>query len=92
MSQAMTQPSDACLTLPDTALTSYFRSAGEMLAEESVLLGAVVTGILASQVNLSNKAIIAQLMAMLKNTEDAVKSDVIRKTLEIVVNHTSDDL
>lgn len=92
MSQAMIQPSDACTHLPDTALTNYFRSAGEALAEESVLLGAVVNSILASQDLLTNKAIIAQLMMMLKSTEDAVKSDVIRKTLEIVVNHTSDDI
>ncbi|BET42327.1 MULTISPECIES: biofilm development regulator YmgB/AriR family protein [Atlantibacter] len=92
MSQAMIHPSETCTNLPDTALTHYFRSAGDALAEESVLMGAVVNNILASQEFLTNKAIIRQLMAMLKVTEDAVKSDVIRKTLEIVVNHTSDDI
>lgn len=92
MSQALILPSDACTNLPDSALTNYFRSAGESLAEESILLGAVVNSILTTQHLLTNKAIIVQLMAMLKSTEDAVKSDVIRKTLEIVVNHTSDDI
>ena len=92
MSQVMIQESNAYTNLSDNALTSYFRNAGEMLAEESLLLGAVVNNIIASQELLTNKAIIVRLMAALRTSEDAVKSDVIRKTLEIVVNHTTDDI
>lgn len=54
MSQAMIHPSETCTNLPDTALTHYFRSAGDALAEESVLMGAVVNNILASQEFLTN--------------------------------------
>lgn len=92
MSQVMIQESTTYTNMPDNALTSYFRNAGELLAEESQLLGSVVNSIIASQEFLTNKAIIMRLMAALKTSEDAVKSDVIRKTLEIVVNHTTDDI
>ena len=92
MSQVIIQESEAYTNLPDNTLTNYFRKAGEMLAEESLLLGTVVNSIIASQEPLTNKAIIVRLMAALKTTQDAVKCDVIRKTLEIVVNHTTDDI
>jgi probable RcsB/C two-component-system connector, global regulator of biofilm formation and acid-resistance len=92
MSQVMIQESNAYINMPDNALTSYFRNAGDMLAEESMLLGSVVNSIIVSQELLTNKAIILRLMAALKTTEDAVKGDIIRKTLEIVVNHTIDDI
>lgn len=92
MSQVMIQESNAYINMPDNALTNYFRNAGDMLAEESLLLGSVVNSIIVSQELLTNKAIILRLMAMLKTTEDAVKCDIIRKTLEIVVNHTIDDI
>ena len=92
MSQVMIKQSDAYTNVHDTALSNYFRNAGEMLAEESLLLGTVVNSIIASQELLTNKAIIVRLMEALKTTEDAVKGDIIRKTLEIVVNHTTDDI
>ncbi|WP_312980487.1 biofilm development regulator YmgB/AriR family protein [Atlantibacter sp.] len=88
----MIKQSDAYTNVPDTALSNYFRNAGEMLAEESLLLGTVVNSIIASQELLTNKTIIVRLMAALKTTEDAVKGDIIRKTLEIVVNHTTEDI
>ena len=39
-----------------------------------------------------SKAIILWLIQTLESTDDVVKADVIRKTLEIVVGYTMDDL
>lgn len=93
MLQAMLQQSsDPFEVLPDTALSAYFRNAGDVLADESTVLGAVVRSILASGGDLTNKAIILQLIQAIESTRDVVKSDIIRKTLEIVVDHTMDDI
>ncbi|GAL58135.1 putative two-component system connector protein AriR [Pseudescherichia vulneris NBRC 102420] len=93
MLQAMLQQSsDLFETLPDTALSAYFRNAGDVLADESAVLGVVVRSILASGGHLNNKAIILHLIQAIETTDDVVKSDIIRKTLEIVVDHTMDDI
>ncbi|WP_435930579.1 biofilm development regulator YmgB/AriR family protein [Dryocola sp. BD613] len=88
----MLQKSDIHAYLPDTALSAYFRNAGDLLAEESALLGAAIRSILASDGHLTNKAIILRLINALESVDDVVASDIIRKTLEIVVDHTSDDI
>jgi hypothetical protein len=92
MIQTMPQHSDISAHLPDATLSAYFRSAGDMLSDESALLGAVIRNIIATDGNLTNKAIILRLINALESTDDVVTSDIIRKTLEIVVNHTTDDL
>jgi hypothetical protein len=92
MTQMMLQKTDIHAYLPDTALSVYFRNAGDMLAEESALLGAVIRSILASGEHLTNKAIILKLIEALESIDDVVTSDIIRKTLEIVVDHTTDDI
>ncbi|RKQ38626.1 two-component-system connector protein AriR [Enterobacter sp. R1(2018)] len=92
MNQMMLQKTDIHAYLPDTALSAYFRNAGDMLAEESALLGAVIRSILASGSPLTNKAIILKLIDALESIDDVVTSDIIRKTLEIVVDHTTDDI
>lgn len=92
MSQVMLNPIDLQADLPDTALSEYFRNAGDMLAQEAALLGAVVSNILATDGHLTHKAIILQLIGVLETTDDVVMADVVRKTLEIVVDHTVDDI
>ena len=75
----------------DSALSEYFRHAGDRFAEESAifLLQYVVS---ATEGHLTNKAIILWLIQTLEATDDVVQADVIRKTLEIVVGYTMDDL
>jgi len=92
MSQAMLQKSDFYEELPNDALSNYFRSAGGLLAEEWALLESVVSAILDAKEPLTNKAIILRLIKQIETTRDVVKADVIRKTLEIIVDHTQDDL
>ncbi|MEX0578498.1 biofilm development regulator YmgB/AriR family protein, partial [Enterobacter cloacae subsp. cloacae] len=48
--------------------------------------------VLATEGHLTNKAIILWLIQTLEATDDVVQADVIRKTLEIVVGYTMDDL
>ena len=69
----------------DSALSEYFRHAGDRFAEESAIFST-------SEGHLTNKAIILWLIQTLETTDDVVKADVIRKTLEIVVGYTMDDL
>lgn len=88
----MLQESEIYTALNDKALSSYFRSAGDMLTEETAVLGAAVRDIVSAGKIINNKSLILSLLEMLECTDDVVKSDVIRKTLEIVVGYTSDDI
>ena len=75
----------------NSAIIDYFRNAGNALASESELLGAVIKNIVADQGHVTNKAIILYLIAELETTSDILKQDMLRKTLEIVVGRTPDD-
>jgi Biofilm development protein YmgB/AriR. len=92
MTQTRLKTAQHLVDLPDTALADYFLSAGDLLAEEHVVLGEAVRSIIASGRPLTHKEIILQLIDQIEATKNVVKSDVIRKTLEIVVDHTLDDI
>lgn len=92
MNTALIQQPDIYSALPDNALSEYFRHAGEALGEESVVLGASIRDVLLSGKHINNKNIILSLIHSLETTDDIVQADVIRKTLEIVVGHTNDDI
>ncbi|EEW7330835.1 biofilm/acid-resistance regulator AriR [Escherichia coli] len=77
--------------ITDKALASYFRSSGNLLEEESAVLGQAVTNLMLSGDNV-NKNIILSLIHSLETTSDILKADVIRKTLEIVLRYTADDM
>ncbi|MFP1527830.1 biofilm/acid-resistance regulator AriR [Escherichia coli] len=77
--------------ITDKALSSYFRSSGNLLEEESAVLGQAVTNLMLSGDNVNNKNIIS-LIHSLETTSDILKADVIRKTLEIVLRYTADDM
>ncbi|MGL4001080.1 biofilm development regulator YmgB/AriR family protein [Pantoea eucalypti] len=40
----------------------------------------------------THKALILELIKMIETTDNGVRSDVSRHTLEIVVHHTTDDI
>ncbi|HAT2284517.1 TPA: two-component-system connector protein AriR [Citrobacter freundii] len=92
MITAITQQPDIYSALPDHVLSDYFRHAGDALAEEAIVLGAAIRDILIKGQHINNKNIIISLVQTLEVTDDVVHSDVIRKTLEIVVGHTMDDI
>ena len=92
MSQVMFQEPERYEDLPNMALTRYFRTAGDRLVEESAMLGAAIRSIMASKGELSNKAIMQKLIAFLETNDDVVTGDIIRKTLEIIVDNTMDDI
>lgn len=89
----MQQETTIHAVLTDKALSNYFQHAGDLLTEESTILGSAVKQVIASGTHVNNKNIILELIRMLECADrDVVKADVIRKTLEIVVGYTSDDL
>lgn len=78
--------------IADKALASYFRNAGELLADESAVLGQAVTNVIMAGDNVNNKNIILSLIGSLESTTDITQADIIRKTLEIVLSYTADDV
>ncbi|HCR0118871.1 TPA: two-component-system connector protein AriR [Klebsiella aerogenes] len=88
----MHQQSDIYAGLQDTALSEYFRSAGDKLVDESAVMSLAIDSILSSDAHLSNKALILWLINALETADNVVTADVIRKTLEIVVGYTMDDI
>lgn len=86
-----TQP-DIYASLNNNALSDYFRTAGDRLADESLILAEAIRGIMASEGHITNKGLILWLIEALETTDDVVAGDVIRKTLEIVVGYTMDDI
>lgn len=92
MSQTMLKEPEGYEHLPTVALTRYFRNSGDRLLEESAILGMAIRSIMASHGELSNKAIIQKLIALLDDADDVETGNIIRKTLEIIVDHTMDDL
>ena len=76
----------------DSAVSEYFRNAGDRFADESAVFNAAGRDVLVNDGYVSNKAIILWLIHALESTSDVVRADVIRKTLEIVVGYTMDDI
>ncbi|MBD7686716.1 two-component-system connector protein AriR [Klebsiella pneumoniae] len=64
----------------------------DKLVDESAVMSLAINSILQSEGHLNNKAIILWLIQALETTDDVVTADVIRKTLEIVVGYTMDDI
>lgn len=58
----------------------------------SAVMSLAIDSILSSDGHLSNKALILWLINALETTDNVVTADVIRKTLEIVVGYTMDDI
>ena len=75
----MHQQPDIYAGLNDTALSEYFRNAGDRLIDESAVMSLAISSILESEGHLSNKAIILWLITALETTRDVVTADVIRK-------------
>ncbi len=57
--------------ITDKALASYFRSSGNLLEEESAVLGQAVTNLMLSGDNVNNKNIILSLIHSLETTSNA---------------------
>ena len=55
-------------------------------------MGQAVTNVILAGDNVNNKNIILSLISSLESTVDVVQADVIRKTLEIVLRYTADDV
>jgi hypothetical protein len=54
-------------------------------------LGSIITAIIKDKKTVTNKSIIAYLLAELESTNDVIFQDCLRNTLQIVVGKTPDD-
>lgn len=88
----MLQQYDFYQSIQNKALSEHFLKAGDMLADEAEILGGAVRHLMGAGETINNKNIIATLIQTLECTDNVVSADVIRKTLEIVVDHTLDDI
>ncbi|KAA1049903.1 biofilm development regulator YmgB/AriR family protein [Pseudocitrobacter sp. 73] len=88
----MLQQYDFYQSIQNKALSEHFLKAGDMLADEAEILGGAVRHLMAAGETINNKNIITALIESLECTDSVVSADVIRKTLEIVVDHTLDDI
>lgn len=88
----MLKQSEFYAALPDTAMSEFFRNAGDRLADESAVLENAISSILASDGHITHKSIILWLVHELETTNSVVNADILRKTLEIVVGYTMDDI
>ena len=79
-------------SISDKNLAGYFFNSGSRYEDEKLILGAAVRNIMALNRTVTNKNLIVSLLTMLECSEDVVTSDIIRHTLEIVVQYTHDDL
>lgn len=88
----MAQQSSFNTFIADKSLNAYFQSAGDRLEEESQVLDLAIKAMINDGQHINNKSIISNLIQTLECTDDIVMAHVIRNTLEIVVNHTVDDI
>jgi len=75
----------------ESAILEHFQGEGDLLAQETKVIGAVIREIVAGGGYVTNKAIILKLIEKLENTSDVVQLDVYRQALEVVVARTPDD-
>ncbi|MDI9221405.1 biofilm development regulator YmgB/AriR family protein [Pantoea sp. EA-12] len=82
---------DIFSALADQELAERFRNAGPDLKDEAKILGVIIRNVLASEGQITNKAIIINLIRALESTHDDSQAQLLRQTLEIVVGVTPDD-
>lgn len=75
----------------ESAILEHFQSEGDLLTQETKVIGAVIREIVAGGGYVTNKAIILKLIEKLENTSDVVQLDIYRQALEVVVARTPDD-
>ncbi|XXN66522.1 biofilm/acid-resistance regulator YmgB/AriR (plasmid) [Enterobacter ludwigii] len=75
----------------NTDFITYFNCGSVQLRSEAEILGSIITTIIADKKTVTNKSIIAYLLAELECTNDAAFQDCLRNTLQIVVGKTPDD-
>lgn len=72
-------------------VADLFQDSAEVLKSESEVITAVLAELSTRKTFVSNKDIIGALLVRLELEEDAVRQDILRKALEVVVQKTPDD-
>lgn len=74
-----------------TDFINYFNCGSAQLRSEAEILGSIISAIIKDKKTVTNKSIIAYLLAELESTNDVVFQDCLRNTLQIVLGKTPDD-
>lgn len=82
---------DIFSALADQELAERFRNAGPGLKDETAVLDVIIRNVLASEGQITNKAIIISLIRALESIQDDSQAQLLRQTLEIVVGVTPND-
>ncbi|MBN7120572.1 MULTISPECIES: biofilm/acid-resistance regulator YmgB/AriR [Erwinia] len=75
----------------ESEILSFFQAEGDVLAQETAVIGMVIREIATKGQHVNNKAIILKLIEKLETTSDVVQLDIYRQALEVVVGRTPDD-
>lgn len=73
-------------------INSYFSQHSDIYTAEARIIADLRQELKASYTNVNNKSMIKALLTQLEIESDPVQLDVLRGALEIVVQHTPDDL
>ncbi|QBR52291.1 biofilm/acid-resistance regulator YmgB/AriR [Erwinia billingiae] len=76
----------------ENAILAYFQNEGDLLSDETAVIGTVIREVVAMKGTVSNKDIILSLINRLESTTDVTQLDIYRKALEVVVGRTPDDV
>lgn len=76
----------------ENAILAYFQSEGDLLTDETAVIGTVIREVIAVKGSVSNKDIILSLINRLESTTDVTQLDIYRQALEVVVGRTPDDV
>lgn len=75
----------------ESEILSFFQAEGDVLTQETAVIGMVIREIATKVQHVNNKAIILKLIEKLETTSDVVQLDIYRQALEVVVGRTPDD-
>ncbi|MCX0500823.1 biofilm/acid-resistance regulator YmgB/AriR [Erwinia billingiae] len=76
----------------ENAILAYFQNEGDLLSDETAVIGTVIREVVAMKGTVSNKDIILSLINRLESTTDVTQLDIYRQALEVVVGRTPDDV
>lgn len=73
-------------------VNTYFDQSIQAFEAERVLIKKLAQNLKSNRIEVNNKNLILALIRMLETEDDAVKLDVYRNALELIVQKTPDDL
>jgi len=92
MSQMILEPTNLYVSINDKTLSNFLQNTGSAFGEEKNLLATAIKEISAQKGYISNKQLIIWLITQLETSKDVLHNDLVRRSLEVVVGFTQDDI